>query len=91
MSNTIKIVFICLAIMPIFIFVIVNIVNGKRAKENIEIRRKEIEALKIGERIMTVSGVYGNIKNIDAEIIKLEIAENVTIEINRASIAKCVN
>ncbi|MGL5415470.1 MAG: preprotein translocase subunit YajC [Clostridium sp.] len=91
MSSTIKILFICLAIMPIFVFIIVNIINGRRMKENIESRKKEIEALKVGIRVMTVSGIYGNIKNIDTEIINLEIAEGIIIEVNKASIAKCIN
>lgn len=91
MSSTMKILFVCLAIMPIFVFVIVNIINGKRMKQNIESRKKEIEALKVGKRVMTVSGIYGNVRSIDSEIINLEIAENIIIEINRASIAKCID
>lgn len=91
MSSTMKILFICLAIMPIFVFVIVNIINGRRMKQNIESRKKEIEALKVGKRVMTVSGIYGNVRRINSEIINLEIAENIIIEINRASIAKCID
>ena len=86
MSNGIKILLVGLAIMPVFILIIINLMNGKKVKQNIKTRREEIEALKVGMRVMTVSGIYGNIKGIGTEIVRLEIADKVIIEINKASI-----
>ena len=42
--------------------------------------------LKVGDRIITTSGIYGQITKIGEQSVKVQIADKVTIEIARAAI-----
>ena len=58
-------------------------------------RRKELEsilsALAPGDEIVTVSGIYGTVTEVeDGETVLLEIAEDTDIRIAKASIARVV-
>ena len=43
-------------------------------------------SLKVGDRIITTSGIYGQIMKLDEKSVKLEIAEKVRIEIARSAV-----
>ena len=51
-------------------------------------QRKMIEELKKGDRIVTNGGLHGVISNLKDDIIVLNIAERVKVEISRAAISK---
>ena len=44
-------------------------------------------ALKVGNRVITIGGIYGTITNLTDEIVTLKIADKVEIEVARASIS----
>ncbi len=46
-----------------------------------------LEALKVGDRIVTSSGIYGTISRIGDRSVKVQIADKVTVEISKAAIA----
>ncbi len=76
-----------LLIFIIFYFLIIR-PQTKKIKEH----QRLLNELKIGYKIVTSSGIYGNIKNIDnkSNIIDLEIADNIVIKINKSSINELV-
>ena len=43
-------------------------------------------SLKVGDRVITTSGIYGQITKIGDASIKLQIADKITIEIARAAV-----
>jgi preprotein translocase subunit YajC len=43
-------------------------------------------SLKVGDRVITTSGIYGQISKIGEASIKLQIADKITIEIARAAV-----
>jgi preprotein translocase subunit YajC len=45
-----------------------------------------IEALKVGDRVVTTSGIYGQITRISDKSVKLQIADKVQIEISKAAV-----
>ena len=53
-------------------------------------RQKKIqqfqEGLKVGDRVVTTSGIYGQITKISEKSIKLQIADKVQIEVARAAV-----
>src|SRR5690349_1547150 len=53
-------------------------------------RQKKVQdfqsSLKVGDRVITTSGIFGQIVKIDDKSLKLEIAERVRIEVSRAAI-----
>lgn len=49
-------------------------------------RRAMLEALKKGDKVITIGGIYGVITELDPENVRVEIAPNLTITMTRASI-----
>jgi preprotein translocase subunit YajC len=45
-----------------------------------------IDALKVGDRVVTTSGIYGKITRISDKSVQLEIADKVRIEISKAAV-----
>ena len=43
-------------------------------------------ALKVGDRIITTSGIYGSITKLDEKSVQVQIADKVRIEVARAAI-----
>ena len=66
----------------IFYFILIR-PQQKKQKET----RQMLDALKEGDNVVTLSGIHGTIKKIKDDIVMLQIADNVRIKINRASIA----
>jgi len=56
----------------------------KRQKE----QQKLIESLQIGDRVVTIGGILGTIKALDAEQLSLEIATGIVIDVVRSAVGK---
>ena len=86
MNKGIWILIILLGLYPVVVLLISPIINKKKMAKNEEEREKSLSSLKINDRVVTISGIYGKIKGINKNIINLEIAKDVIIEIDKASI-----
>ncbi len=69
-------------VLAIFYFVI--LLPMKRRQKKVS---QFLEALKVGDRIVTNSGIYGTISKITDRTVKVQIADKVTIELSKAAIA----
>ena len=53
-------------------------------------RQKKVQefqsALKVGDRVITTSGIYGQITKLDEKSVQVQIADKVRIEVARAAI-----
>ena len=49
-------------------------------------RNKMLDALKVGNRVITLGGIYGTIVAIKDEIVTLNIADKVEVEVSRNAI-----
>lgn len=56
----------------------------KRQKE----QQQLIDSLQVGDRIITVGGILGTIKALDAEQLSLEVAPGVVVDIVRTAVGK---
>lgn len=65
----------------IFYFILIR-PQQKKQKE----QRKMLDDLKEGDNVITMSGIHGTIRKLKDDVITLQIADNVRIKINRASI-----
>jgi preprotein translocase subunit YajC len=73
---------IMLVIMfAIFYFLLIR-PQQKRAKQH----RQLIEALKVGDNVVTAGGIHGRVAAVQDAVVTLEIATGVKIKVNRASI-----
>ena len=49
-------------------------------------RNKMLDALKVGNRVITLGGIYGTIVAIKDEIVTVKIADKVEVEVSRNAI-----
>lgn len=53
-------------------------------------QRELMAALKVGDRVITVSGIFGTVESMDADSVTLRIAEGVDVEFARGAISQIV-
>ena len=70
----------------IFYFLLIR-PQQKQRKE----QQKLISALKTGDKVVTTGGIYGMIANVKETTVMIKIADNVKIEIDKASVATVVS
>ncbi len=68
-------------ILAIFYFLI--LMPMKRRQKKVQ---EFQEALKVGDKVVTTSGIHGQITRITDTVIQLQIADRVRIDISRAAI-----
>ena len=79
--------FIQLALILFIFYIFLIRPQQKRMRAHFDL----VNALKINDKVVTSSGVYGTVKKIYEQEIDLEIAPNVVIKIERMSVSMLVN
>jgi preprotein translocase subunit YajC len=73
---------IMLVIMfAIFYFLLIR-PQQKRAKQH----KQLIEALKVGDQVVTAGGIHGKVAAVQESVVTLEVATGVKIKVNRSSV-----
>ena len=70
-----------LLILAIFYFIILMPMKKRQQKV-----KAFLDALKIGDRVITTGGIYGSITRLNDQSLQLQIANNVRIEVARTAI-----
>jgi len=70
------------AIIAIFYFLIIRPQN-KKQKET----KKMLEALKKGDRVVTIGGIHGTIQNVRTNTVIVKVDESVKLEFSRSAIS----
>lgn len=86
MSDKLLALIVFLAAYPVMISLITPIINKKKIKKQETLRDEYLNTIKVKDKVVTISGIYGTIKGIHGNIVKLEVDNNVEIEIDKASI-----
>ena len=68
-------------VLAIFYFVILLPMKRKQAKV-----QAFLESLKVGDRVVTTGGIYGQVTRLGEQTVQLQIADKVRIEVSRAAI-----
>lgn len=84
-------IILVLATYTITISFISPMIHKKRMKEQEKARDIYLSKLKPGDKVIIISGIYGVIKGINNNIVKLEISKGVIIEIDKESIMGVLN
>ena len=69
------------ALLAVFYFLILR-PQQKRAKE----QKTMIEALQKGDEVATLGGILGKVTKVSDDNVAIEIADNVTIQVQKAAI-----
>ena len=68
-------------VLGIFYFIILLPMRRKQQKV-----QQFLDALKVGDRIITTGGIYGQVVRVTDDAVRIQIADKVNIDIARASI-----
>jgi preprotein translocase subunit YajC len=68
-------------VLAIFYFLILMPMQRKQKKI-----QQFIDALKVGDRVVTTSGIYGQITRISDKSVQIQIADKVRIEISKSAV-----
>ncbi len=79
-------VFLPLIVMFVIFYFLLIRPQQKQRKE----RQALLQGLKKGDRVITVSGIYGLIKEINDNVITLRIADNVNVKMVREGVNSVV-
>ncbi|MGE3491048.1 MAG: preprotein translocase subunit YajC [Vicinamibacterales bacterium] len=68
-------------VLAIFYFVILLPMKKKQKKV-----QEFLEALKVGDKVVTSGGLYGSIAKIGDQVVQLQVAPNVRMDVSKAAI-----
>jgi len=68
-------------ILAIFYFII--LLPAKRKQQKVQ---EFLDSLKVNDKVITTSGIHGQITKIDEQTVQLEVADKVRIRVSRAAI-----
>ena len=74
--------FLPFAIILVIFYVLILMPMQRRQKKVQEFQ----ESLKVGDRVVTTGGIYGQITRVNDKSVQVQIADKVRIEIARASV-----
>jgi len=74
-----------IVVIGILYFLIIR-PQQKQAKEH----KAMVDALKSGDRVLTSGGIYGVVAGIRGSIVQVKIADNVRVDVSRASITQVI-
>jgi len=73
---------------PILLMLLIFYFLLYRPQKNAQKQREAmLSSLKVGNRVITIGGIYGTIVSLTDEVVRLKIADNVEIEMARGSIS----
>ena len=68
-------------VLGIFYFIILLPMRRKQQKV-----QQFLEALKVGDRVITTGGIYGQVTRLNEQSVQLQIADKIRIEVAKAAI-----
>lgn len=90
-NKVLWLIIVILSVYTIIISFISPMINKKRMKEQEKAREVYLSKLKLGDKVIIISGIYGVIRGINNNVVKLEISKGVIIEIDKESIMGILN
>jgi preprotein translocase subunit YajC len=69
--------------MVFAIFYFIVIVPNKRQTQKVQ---EFLDGLKVNDKVITTSGIFGQVMRLDDQSVQLQIADKVTIKVSRAAI-----
>jgi len=69
--------------MVFAIFYFIVLVPSKRQQKKVQ---EFVDNLKVNDKVITTSGLYGQIMKLDEQTVQLQVADKVTIKVSKAAI-----
>ena len=75
-------------IVALFVLVYLLVLRPQRRRTTEQLQMQD--SLKVGEEVITAGGIRGEIRQLDEEVLKVEIAPDVVVSVDRRAIAAVV-
>ncbi len=75
----------------ILLFVVFYFLLIRPQQQQQKKRKEMLSNLKKGDRVVTIGGIYGIIKEIDDTAMQLRVADNLNLKFARASVDRVIN
>ena len=82
--------FVSVLPMMVLMFVIIYFLKIRPEQKKQKQRQKMIQEMKKGDKVLTVGGMYGKIHNVKGDIIVLEIANNINVEVTKSAVSSVI-
>ena len=69
--------------MVFAIFYFIVIVPSKKQQKKVQ---EFVDSLKVNDKVITTSGIYGQIMKLDEQAVQLQVADKVNIKVSKAAI-----
>lgn len=74
----------------ILLFVVFYFLLIRPQQKQQKLRKEMISNLKKGDRVVTIGGIHGVIKEIDDTVMALRVADNMNLKFSRAAVDRVV-
>jgi len=78
---------IAVIILWALIFVVFYMLMIRPQRANARKRREMLDALKRGDRVVTVGGIHASIADIKDDVLSLDLAPNLRVKADRAAVS----
>ena len=72
----------------LFVLAVIYFLLIRPQQRAAKILRDEVNALKVGDRILTQGGIYGTVAGIKGDTVQVKIADNVKVDIAKSAITQ---
>jgi preprotein translocase subunit YajC len=76
--------FVPMLVVVLILYVLIIRPQQKQAKEH----KAMVDNLKSGDRVLTQGGIYGTVAGMKGNVVQVKIADNVRVDVSRASITQ---
>ena len=77
--------------MIVLVFVLFYFVLIRPQQKQQKQRQEMLKNLKKGDRVITIGGIHGVIKEIDDKIVSLRVADNLNLKFSRPAVDRVVS
>jgi preprotein translocase subunit YajC len=74
-------------ILILLLIVLVYVMLIRPRRRQLQAQQQQLETLEVGDEILTAGGIYGTLRAIDGDQLRLEIAPEVEIRVARRAVA----
>jgi preprotein translocase subunit YajC len=76
-------------IVALFVLLYLLVLRPQRRRTTEQLQMQD--TLKVGDEVITAGGIRGEIRQLDQEVLKVEIARDVVVSVDRRAIAAVVS
>jgi preprotein translocase subunit YajC len=81
---TVALVYFAIIVLAFFLLIV------RPQRRRLAAHRALVSALEVGDEVVTTGGVFGTVRGLEDDRVRLEVAEGIVITVARAAIAQRV-